>query len=127
MNSKVKLESLSEEHEKELEKELEALTEKGRQLATNALMIAGGLALSYLVFKSIFSSEPKKKKKKVKRTEAIEGEAIETEASMFGQIGSALAKEATVFLLGIAKEKLVEYLNSRNESAERHPIEEKAQ
>ncbi|MEQ8924330.1 MAG: hypothetical protein RLO81_00880 [Fulvivirga sp.] len=127
MNSKVKLENLSKEQEKVLEKELEAISEKGRQLATNTLIIAGGLALSYLIFKALFSSETKKQKKKVKKTQEIEGEEIETDTSVFGQISSTLAKEAMVFLLGLAKEKLVEYLNSRNESAERHSIKEKTQ
>ena len=118
VTSKSKLEQLSREQESELEMELDELVDKGKSLATTTVIIAGGLALTYLIYKSLFD-EGKPKKKKKKRVVVEDGDEviIEEESSIFGEITGTIAKEASIFLLEIAKQKLAEYLSARDEPA----------
>lgn len=121
MNGRQKLEQLSRNQEEEIEQELTELAEKGKHLATQALLIVGGLALSYMLFKAFDGSSGKSKKKKkaaIKIVKDKDVESEEEESSLFGNISTKLATEAALFLLAIAKDRLVDYLNNRNESAE---------
>lgn len=120
MNSRQQLEQLSRNQEEGLEKELSDLAEKGKNIATQALLVAGGIALVYMIYRAFDSDSGKSKKKKKSAIKVIEdndNEGVE-EQSWFGEISTTLAKEAALFLLVMAKDRLVDYLNSRNEPSE---------
>ena len=113
-------------HREELEEELKLVSERTEKILTNALIIGGALAVTYFVFRQFSGSKNKAriKSKKSKTTQLSEGgeeEVVSPDSPFQGiatQIGTALASQATVFLLGLAKEKLAEYLQSQAEKKE---------
>ena len=120
----------SERHRQELKDEVKMISERTEKVITNALIIGGTLAAAYFLMRQFSGSSPKRKKKvvvpKIKVVKATEGseetETIEEpfEPGVISQIGTALATQATVFLLGIAKEKLMQYLNSQFEKKDKN-------
>lgn len=109
-------------HRQELEDEVKLISERTEKIITNALIIGGALALTYFAVRQ-FSGSKKKPKHKVKKLKVVredndEVEESETDASfapgIVSQIGSAIASQASVFLLNLAKEKLAEYLESKS-------------
>lgn len=110
----------SAKHKKELEDEIKLLSEHTEKIVTNALIIGGTLALTYLLISQFSKSKSKgkSKSKKIKlikdRENAAEEATLDTDAeeSVVSRIGSAIAAQATVFLLGLAKEKLSAYLQT---------------
>jgi hypothetical protein len=110
-------------HRDELEGEVKLITENTQRVLTNALIIGGSLALTYILVRQ-FTKTPKRKRKvraaKIKLVkDAPMSEVEEAEASespgVFGQIGAAVAGQASMFLLNLAKEKLSEFLQSQAE------------
>jgi hypothetical protein len=109
-------------HQKLLEEEVKLISERSEKIITNALIIGGALALTYFLVSGLSRSSEKKKSrvKKVKLvatpdesdsgTEELDQPA---EAGLISTIGSVLVAQATGFLLSIAREKLVEYLQSQ--------------
>jgi type IV secretory pathway VirB10-like protein len=110
----------SEKHREELQNEVRLVSEKTEKIITNALVIGGALAVTYFLL-SQFSggkSKPKQKVRKIKLIKEAEddvAEVAETPAApgVLSQIGTALASQASVILLDLAKEKLGEYMASR--------------
>jgi hypothetical protein len=108
----------------ELEQDLKIVSERTQKIVTNALIIGGALALTYFVINQFSGSKKKRsktKKIKVVGASAQPEEVVEAEASAPGivaQIGTAIASQASVFLLTLAKEKLMEYLQSQVEKKE---------
>jgi len=118
---KKRLIETSDRHKHELEKEVKALSDKTEKIAKNALIIGGSLAVAYLVFTSINSSKKKKKKAKVVKSASAdvdEAEYSDASPSILSQIGERFAAEITAFLLGLAKEKLLEYMSNRQQQDE---------
>ncbi|MTI38326.1 hypothetical protein [Fulvivirga lutimaris] len=120
MSLRAKLERQSEEEQKFIESEIIKISEKGKNIAINGLFIAGGLALSYLLFKYIVDDD-EKPSKKAKPIIIKEDSSDEKSESMFGGITKAIAKEALLLLLALAKDRLTIYLNKDSESNEEHP------
>ena len=112
---KIELLRRSAKHREELDREVELISERTQNVITNALIIGGTLAAAYLMARVISgSSKSKTKTSKASLMPAAE-RSVEEEPSSPGimsQIGSALASQATMFLLSLAKEKLAEYLQS---------------
>ena len=114
----------SERHKQELEKEVRSLSDKSEKMLINGLIIGGSLAIAYFMISQWGGS--KSKKKKTKAREKAAGESItESESdnavvapSLFSQIGNKVINQASLILLDIAKEKLVEYLESRKKGDE---------
>jgi len=110
----------SDRHKRELEKEVKDITEKTERAMKNALIIGGSLALAYIVVSQLSSSSTKKKKKvsKAKTVEAEDDDTVEfySEPTLISKIGTQVLNQATFMLLEIAKEKLTEYLQSRQKS-----------
>lgn len=113
-------------HKENLSNEVRTVSEQTEKIITNAVIIGGALALTYLLVKQFSGSKPKKKRSKgiklvaqaPKETASSEEEEYESDNdSILNQIGTKIANEATVFLLNFAKEKLSEYLQSRKEPA----------
>lgn len=122
---KRKLIEASERHKKALEKEVSEISSKTEKVITNALIIGGALALSYIIVRQL-SSKSKKKQKKAKKVTApqrqvsndADDEEEEESPSMLADIGNKLASQATVILVDIARQKLMEYLESRKKADE---------
>jgi hypothetical protein len=108
MSSITKLEKISNEQQKALENDFEIISEKGKTVTINALFIVGGLALSYLLFKTLAGGDKKNKKLKV----ALESDEIKIEdsPSFFNDIVQTLGREVAIILLDLAREKLMAYL-----------------
>ena len=113
----------TERHKRELEKEVRSLSDKTEKMLINGLIIGGSLALTYFIISQWGGSKSKKKKAKA-REKAVDFTA-ETESddalaapSLFSQIGNRVINQASFILLDIAKEKLLEYLESRKKRDE---------
>lgn len=112
-------------HREQIEEDVKLISERTEKIITNALIIGGALAATYFVLSSFSGS--KKKKSRLKKVRLVKEEdnadqvvveAAEPEApGIVSQIGSALASQATVFLLTLAKEKLSEFMQAQNEKA----------
>ncbi len=121
---KKKLIETSDRHKRALEKEVHDMTKKTERMLTNALIIGGSLALTYFLVNSLSGGKKKKRKNKTLKAPetAIDGvDTIEEEdqgPSIVSQIGTHILNKATVLILDIAKEKLIEYLESRKKADE---------
>jgi FtsZ-interacting cell division protein ZipA len=112
----------------EIESEMHEITDRTEKVLTNALIIGGALALTYFLVRG-FSSKKKRKahKAKAKANKAKANKATEVDnvdeevesyeesgpARILSQIGTAVASQATMILLDLAKEKLMEYLQAQ--------------
>jgi len=123
---KKRLIETSDRHKHELEKEVKAISDKTERVVKNALIIGGTLALTYLVVSQLSSSKKKRKKAKARPSETDETSESDLEVantsysppSFISQVGERLATQATALLLGIAKDKLGEYLSNRKQKDE---------
>lgn len=110
-------------HREQLEEDARIISERTEKIITNAVIIGGALALTYFLV-SRFSGSKQKKRSKTARIKLVhEGNqdvapsaapAGPATPSIVSQIGTALASQATVFLLSLAKEKLAEFLQSQH-------------
>jgi hypothetical protein len=124
---KLELLKKSAKHRQDLEDEVRLISAKTERIITNALIIGGTLAAAYVLVRQ-FSGPSKKRKKvksqKLKVVHAAPAEAVEVEEEesfvpgIVSQVGQAIASQATVFLLGLAKEKLSEFLQGQFEKKE---------
>lgn len=122
---KKKLIESSDRYKHELEREVKAITEKTGRTMKNALIIGGSLVLTYVLVSQLSSSSKKKKKRKQKikvvqpvvNTEEEEEEEDEPAFAMpaiISQVGTQVLSQASFLLLELAKEKLMDFLQSRN-------------
>jgi len=107
-------------HREQLEEEVKLISDRTQKMLTNAVMIGGALAITYIVVSRFSRSSSKKKSKAAKiklihsdRNDAPEMAATPEPPGIISQIGSALASQATVFLLQLAKEKLEEFMTAQ--------------
>jgi hypothetical protein len=107
-----------------LEDEARLLSERTEKTITTALIIGGALLTTYFLVRQFSGSDnkPKSKAKKLKIVTQNDDSdhTIEPETHVPGvvaQIGTALASQATVFLLTLAKEKLFEFLESQKKTS----------
>ena len=116
----------SDRHKKAMEKELTDLSKKTDKMLKNALIIGGSLAVTFLVI-SALSTKRKKKKKKLALSAAVKAgepiDAIEPDddddaPSVLGQVSKQVLNAASVVLLDMARQKLSEYLATRNKPDE---------
>ena len=107
-----------------LEDEARLLSERTEKTITTALIIGGALLTTYILVRQ-FSSSDNKQKRKSKKLKIVtqhddSQQNVVSEShtpSVVAQIGSALASQATVFLLALAKEKLFEFLESQKKAS----------
>ncbi len=105
--------------------EVKLLSDKTEKVVKTALVVGGALAATYLIYKLLSSDGGTKKKKKVKLVRATtheeddDQEQLVVRESPFGgiinKLGVVLATQASAFLLSLAKEKIGEYLEKREE------------
>src|SRR5262245_39534615 len=114
----------SAKHRQGLEDEVKTISDKTEKILTNALIIGGALALTYFTVRQLSGSKKKKKAKAQKlkivqqgREDATDQDAVEEYEApgIVSQIGTAIASQAAVFLLNLAKEKLSEYLENQSQ------------
>ncbi len=124
---KQRLVEASDRHKHEIEKEVKELSDKTERIVKNALIIGGTLAVTYFLVSSLSSRGRKRKaKSKINRAVASESDDSEPEVasasiaspSILSQLGERFATQATAVLLGIAKDKLSEYLSNRKQKDE---------
>jgi hypothetical protein len=122
---KKKLIEASDRHKRALEKELSDLTQKTDRALKNALIIGGSLALTFLVISALSKKRKKKKKKLALEASAQAGltpeateEAEEEGPSILSTVGTQLLNQASVIVLDLARQKLKEYLATRNTTDE---------
>ncbi|AYB30746.1 hypothetical protein [Chryseolinea soli] len=123
---KLELLKKSAKHRQDLEDEVRLISAKTERIITNALIIGGTLAAAYVLVRQ-FSGPSKKRKvktQKLKVVQAAPADAAEMEEEesfapgIVSQVGQAIASQATVFLLGLAKEKLSEFLQGQFDKKE---------
>jgi hypothetical protein len=111
-------------HREQLEEDVKVITERTEKIITNALVIGAALAATYFLVSRFGGSKKKSKKvKKIKLVqqaeEAPQEVVVEPEQpatpGIISQIGTALASQATVLLLNLAKEKLGEFMAAQEE------------
>jgi hypothetical protein len=110
-------------HRQLLEEEVKFISERSEKILTNALVIGGALALTYFLISGISGKAGKKRAKERKigvvenkvgaASSSEEDEVEDTKAGFVSQIGAVIAAQATAFLLSIAREKIVEFLESQ--------------
>jgi hypothetical protein len=115
-----KLLETSERHKRELEKEVQHISERTEKVLKNALVIGGALAVTYLLVSQLGSGKKKKKSSKIRlqaapvaSSQSVAEEEEEETPSPFASIGTKIADTATVMLLDMAKEALTEFLKTR--------------
>ena len=116
-------------HREQLEEEVKLISDRTQKIITNAVIVGGALAVTYVLISQFTGSKTKKKSKAAKikliHSDQTQSQAaavqVEPEApGVVAQIGTALASQAMVFLLSIAKEKLMEYLQAQHQPAVKH-------
>jgi hypothetical protein len=108
-------------HREQLEEEVKLISERTQKVITNAVIIGSALALTYILVNQFSGGSKQKKKSKAAKIKLIQGreeEAVHVAREpetpgIVSQIGTALASQATVFLLSLAKEKLGDFLQSQ--------------
>jgi len=121
---KKRLIETSDRHKRAMEKEMQDLTQKTDRAFRNALIIGGSLALTYIVISSLSNRKKKRKKKQAAELAAQAGlpgaspvdveDEDDDEPSVIAKVGSQLLNQASVILLDLARQKLKEYLATRN-------------
>jgi hypothetical protein len=128
---KRKLIEKSERHKRELEKEVTAISNQTEKMLTNALIIGGALAFSYFIVTQMTGKSKKKKKHKSKKKHKVaiisnghaaaasedddddDDEVIVATPNLITEIGARVVNQATAVLIDLARQKLMEYLESR--------------
>ena len=104
-----KLKKESEGYKAALQSEVKGWVEESKNIALKIVLIGGGLALAYLISKQLLG-----KKKKNGEKSYSEGNG----SSVLSDISSFILREVSVFLLAIAKERLLKYLEESNRDEE---------
>jgi hypothetical protein len=111
-------------HREQLEEDVKIISESTEKIIINALVVGGALAATYFLVSRLSGSKSKQKKTRAAKIKLVQGgpkdeesyaPAIPETPGMISQITTALASQATVFLLSLAKEKLVEFLQAQSE------------
>jgi len=104
----------------ELAGDVQQLTDRTHTIITNALLVGSALALTYLLVKGFSGPGKKKSKTKPAKRKAAAGPIDDEDDSTTSpvtdaltKIGTAIATQASMVLLNLAKEKLLEYLEER--------------
>jgi len=122
---KMELLNRSSKHRQGVEDEVKVISERTQSIITNALIAGGTLAATYFIARKI-SKRNSKKKGRSKKVKGVPASMIHREVhhvdeepespGVLSQIGSALVSQAAIFLLGIAKQKLSQYLQTPEET-----------
>lgn len=105
--SKEQLEASSEEYREALEHDMHDLVERAKSILTGAVVVGAGFWVAYRLFKSLTENNSKE----VDHVDYdASGTSSQDEPSVWSVIKHTLMKELAIFILGILKEKIVEYM-----------------
>ncbi|MEM6524172.1 MAG: hypothetical protein AAGF85_01005 [Bacteroidota bacterium] len=99
-----KLKKESEDHKIALQAEINGWVRRSKKLALRVVLIGGGFTLAYLLSRHFLSKNNRRSHKK---------NESETKPSIISEFSHFLLKELSVFLLVLAKEQLLKYLDER--------------
>ncbi len=113
----------AQEQKEALNGEVKLLSDKTEKVIKTALVVGGALAATYLIYRLLSDNGSKKKGKKIKvvRNVTADDEAEEEVvrespfSGIINKLGVVLATQASAFLLSLAKEKIGEYMEKREE------------
>ncbi len=115
---KKRLLETSEQHRRELEREVHQIATRSEQVIKNALIIGGALAVTYLLVTQLTKSSTTSTKVKKAAPETQPVAATEPEEpTLLSKVGSKVVNAATLMLLEIAREKLTDYFKQRTPQA----------
>jgi len=121
---KAHLLELSQDYKNEIEEGIRFVFSKMGKTTINALVISGSLAFAYLLYKGITKSNSGSSKK-LKKSDEPQEEYVHRSGVM-DQLTDKLIEQTLIFLLTIAKEKLIEFLN-RQEDHDQNTAKNKGQ
>ena len=101
--SKAQLEASAKKYQDALEDDLDDVISQAKSILAGAVVIGAGFWIAYSIFKA-FSKEHSEE------PTTLEVESHHAEPSTLSVIKKALMKELAIFLLGIIKEKMFEYI-----------------
>ena len=118
--SKIALRKQSAAQRQQLRDEVTLFSERTEKVITNALIIGGALALTYIIVRQFTGGKPRKsatKKLKIvtEPQEAVTVAAAQEPPSIVSQLGNVLVSQASILLLNLAKEKIAAYLQAQKE------------
>lgn len=118
--SKADLEQSSMAHREAFENELSEAVDRAKSIGTSALVIGGGFVVSYYIIKKLTTRKTVKKIKTTKDPDKINEVVIHKQPTVFATVRNVVMTEIAVFLLGIAKQKLVNYIENFNAGEDEH-------
>ncbi len=107
--SKKELSALADKYKNAIEDQLEGIKEKGLDIGKTALII-GGIAFGGYILFDLFFGEKEKSFKKAKFLKLNSNKLSETKNTKDSWVVSSIKGYILAFILGIAKEKLLEAL-----------------
>lgn len=107
MSKREELQNANDSFKSSLETQLDGLKHNFDKVGKNALIVGGGLLGAYLL-SNIFTNSEKKEKKK--RNKAKRGKKESRVSLQDNLLTATLKEQAIVFLLGLATERLADFL-----------------
>jgi len=105
--TKEDLQKSSKEYQKALEEDLDHLLKRSKEILIGAAVVGAGFWITYKIFKSLSSN-----KSEDSDPRASEPTQQSSEPGVMDVIKLAVMKELALFLLGIVKEKVTEYVQN---------------
>ncbi|MTI21940.1 hypothetical protein E1176_12985 [Fulvivirga sp. RKSG066] len=102
------LEASAEEYEHALEQDVDELLSKTKTILTGTLVVGAGFWVAYKLFKALASDNHQE----TSRASVVPQATSDDEPSVFSVVKHTIMKELAFFLLGIIKEKLLDYLQA---------------
>ena len=102
----------SEVFKRNIEKEVDKIASHAEEMGKKVLVIGGALLLGYYLVKA-FTAAPENEKGKGKKKKSAGDQEYQTEStsSVVKSIVTNLADQASLFLLTLAREKLLDYID----------------
>ena len=108
---KRKLQESTDDYKEEIRAALKSMTDSLGKTGINALIISGTLLTAYLLYKGLAKEAKPSKKKQLSGPQETEVR----EYTMMDKITDRIVEQTLLFLLAIAKEKLIEFLNETSD------------
>ena len=102
-----RLKEASNRHKEALHADISFAVEQTKKVALRVVLLGGGLALAFIIVRALLKQE---------KTGVIPGKIDKKKPSRLIQMRNFVLEEVTTFLLALAKEKLIAYLQEINSS-----------
>lgn len=109
-DKKEQLQIQSEEFKRNIENEVDKIASHAEEVGKKVLVIGGALLLGYYLVKAL-TATPENEKGKKKGLSVDQKRHDEPAGSIVKSIVTNIADQATLFLLTLAREKLLEYID----------------